>query len=107
MKAQADTKKEMRALTRAGVFKPLKKAVKLDLLAKATVVKSLKKAHPMLNKEGSVLVNVPERIFTLTWWMCYLDSYAPKHHSFFVEEFLCKNSWLRRYGKRGIVTMGI
>ena len=52
VKVQAATKKEMDALTRAGVFKPLKMAVKLDLLLKAAVVKSLKKACPTSNKEG-------------------------------------------------------
>ena len=57
----------MGALTRAGVFKPPKKAATLDVFAKAVVDTSLKKACPTPNKEGSILANVPERRFTLTW----------------------------------------
>ena len=87
VKAQAAIKKDRGALTRAGVFKPPKKAVKLDLSAKAVVVKSLKKACSTSNKEGSVFANVPGRRFTLTWWRCYLDSCAT-YQSFSVEEFL-------------------
>ena len=87
LKAQAATKKELGALRKAGVFEPLKKAVKLNLLMRAVVVKPTKKACPTLNKKGPVLVNGPGERFTLTWWECFLDSYV-SYHSFFVEEFL-------------------
>ena len=43
VKAQAAIKKEIGALARAGVFKPLKKAAKLDVLAKAVTMGSVKK----------------------------------------------------------------
>ena len=88
MKAQAAIHKGVGVLTRAGVFKPLKKAAKLGVSTKAVVVKSIKKARPTSGKRGSVLANVPARYFTLTWWKCYLDSCAT-YHSFFMEELLC------------------
>ena len=89
MKAQAAIKKEMGVLTRAGVFKPLKKAAKLNFTAKAVAVKSIKKACPTPNKKGSIFANVPGKGFTLTWWKCYLDS-CTTYHAFFMKEFLCE-----------------
>ena len=86
-RAQAAIKKEMDALKKAGVFKLLKKAVRLTLSKKAVVAKPIKKACPTLKKQGPILANGPGGRFTLTWWKCYFDSCA-SYHSFFMEEFL-------------------
>ena len=81
--AQDEIKKDMSAFRKGGVFKPLKKSDKLNVLGKAVVTKPIRKACPTLNKKGLILVNGPGGRFTLTWWKCYLDSCA-SYHSFFV-----------------------
>ena len=94
LKVQAVIKKEMVALRKGDVFKPLNKAdklnlsIKLNLSTKEIAAKPVKKACPTLNKKGPVLANGPGGRFTLTWWKGYLDSCA-SYHSFFMEEFLC------------------
>merc|ERR1712194_170324 len=82
-KAQAAIEKEMGVLKKAGVFKPLEKAIKLTSSKKAVI----KKARPTVNEKGPILASGPGGRFTLTWWKCYLDSCA-SYHSFFIEEFL-------------------
>ena len=64
-RAQATIEKELGDLRKAGVFKPLKKAVKLTSSKKAMVAKPIKKACPTLNKKGPILVNGPGGRFTL------------------------------------------
>jgi hypothetical protein len=73
----------MGVLKKAGIFKPLKKAVKLTSSKKAVI----KKARPTVNEKGPILASGPGGRFTLTWWKCYLDSCA-SYHPFFIEEFL-------------------
>ena len=88
MKAQAAIKNEIIALPRAGVYRPLKRASKVDVATKDVTMGPVKKARPTSNKDGSVLTSIPTRWFTLMWWKYYLDS-CVVYHSFFVEEFLC------------------
>ena len=86
-KAQAAIEKEMGALKKAGVFKPLNKAVKLTLSRKVVATMPTKKACPTVGEKGPILANGPGGRFTLTWLKCYLDSYA-SYHYFLMEEFL-------------------
>ena len=46
VKAQSIIEKEMGVLTRAGIFKPPKKAAKLNVSTKAVAMKSIKKIRP-------------------------------------------------------------
>ena len=73
----------MGVLKKSGIFKPLKKAIKLTSSGKAVI----KKARPTVNEKGPILASGPSGRFTLTWWKCYLESCA-SYHSFFIEEFL-------------------
>ena len=61
-RAQAAIKIEMGVLKKAGVFEPLKKAVKLTSSRKAVI----KKARPTVDEKGPILAGGPGGRFTLT-----------------------------------------
>ena len=63
VKAQAVVEKEMGALTRAGISKPLKKADKLDVSANSVAVKSVKKTRTSSRKEDSVIGERSYQVF--------------------------------------------
>ena len=56
----------MGALVKAGVFKPIKKTVKLTSSRKAVAAILVKMARPTVGEKGSILTNGPGGRFTLT-----------------------------------------